>query len=140
MSYLPFSSPETASAEGRMPLNVDCGTIGKTVGFLNMTWLGDEQYVKSGQSATVRINDSLIVPLTTVRYFPDQIKKNCYSFPGVGQGIKILVCAWFYYGNYDGLSSPPTFDLLFNVNSWRTVFLLGRKSFRNLCDGSCHQS
>ncbi|XP_031488628.1 probable LRR receptor-like serine/threonine-protein kinase PAM74 [Nymphaea colorata] len=113
------------SASAQLPLNVDCGTTGKTAGYLSMTWVGDEQYVKSGQSATVRIDDSLIVPLTTLRYFPDQRKKNCYSFPGLGQGIKILVRAWFYYGNYDGLSSPPTFDLLFNGNSWGTVFLSG---------------
>ncbi|KAF3782193.1 Receptor-like protein kinase [Nymphaea thermarum] len=87
-----------------------------------MTWVGDEQYVKSGQSATVRIDHNLIAPLTTLQYFPHQ-KKNCYSFPGVGQGLKILVRAWFYYGNYDGLSSPPTFDLLFNGNSWGRVSL-----------------
>ncbi|KAF3776344.1 hypothetical protein EJ110_NYTH48465 [Nymphaea thermarum] len=86
-----------------------------------MTWVGDEQYVKSGQSATVRIDNQLIPPLTTLRFFPDQRKKNCYSFPGVGQGIKILVRAWFYYGNYDGLSSLPTFDLLFNGNRWDSV-------------------
>ncbi|KAF3776346.1 putative LRR receptor-like serine/threonine-protein kinase [Nymphaea thermarum] len=103
-----------------VPLNVDCGTTGETAGYLNMTWVGDEQYVKSGQSATVRIDNSLIVPLTTLRYFPLR-KKNCYSFPGVGQGLRILVRAWFYYGNYDGLSSPPTFDLLFNGNLWSSV-------------------
>ncbi|XP_031487818.1 putative leucine-rich repeat receptor-like serine/threonine-protein kinase At2g04300 [Nymphaea colorata] len=110
------------SASAQLPLNVDCGTTGKTAGYLSMTWVGDEQYVTSGQSATVRIDHNLIPPLTTLRYFPHQ-RKNCYSFPSVGQGLKILVRAWFYYGNYDGLSSPPTFDLLFNGNSWGTVFL-----------------
>ncbi|XP_031487445.1 putative leucine-rich repeat receptor-like serine/threonine-protein kinase At2g04300 isoform X2 [Nymphaea colorata] len=109
------------SAFAQLPLNVDCGTTGKTAGYLSMTWVGDEQYVTSGQSATVRIDHNRIAPLTTLRYFPDQRKKNCYSFPGVGQGIKILVRTWFYYGNYDGLSSPPTFDLLFNGNPWATV-------------------
>ncbi|XP_031488605.1 probable LRR receptor-like serine/threonine-protein kinase At2g28960 [Nymphaea colorata] len=112
------------SASDQLPLNVDCGTTGSRTGFLNMTWVGDEQYVKSGQSAKVRIDDSVILPLTTLRYFPDQ-RKNCYSFPGVGQGTKILVRALFYYGNYDGLSSPPTFNLLLNGNHWSLVFLSG---------------
>ncbi|XP_031487813.1 probable LRR receptor-like serine/threonine-protein kinase At1g51810 [Nymphaea colorata] len=144
-----FSSTDYGELPGSpVPLNVDCGTTGKTAGYLSMTWVGDEQYVKSSQSATARIEvlsmiwvgdgqyvkpgqsvtgqieNGVIGPLTTLRYFPDQ-RKNCYSFPGVGQGLKILVRAWFYYGNYDGLSSPPTFDLLFNGNNWGTVFLSG---------------
>ncbi|CAN6442436.1 unnamed protein product [Victoria cruziana] len=112
------------SASAQLPVSVDCGTTGKGKGYLGFTWVGDEQYVPSGQSATVRIDDSLMAPLTTLRYFPAG-KKNCYSFPGVGQGIKILVRAWFYYGNYDGRSSPPSFNILFNGNVWSRVFITG---------------
>ncbi|KAF3782192.1 putative LRR receptor-like serine/threonine-protein kinase [Nymphaea thermarum] len=115
---------ETYYRQRTVPVNVDCGTTGKNKGYLGLTWVGDEQYVPSGQSTTVKIDDSLIAPLTTLRYFPSG-KKNCYSFPGVGQGIKILVRAWFYYGNYDGLSSPPTFNVLFNGNLWSPVFMTG---------------
>ncbi|XP_031488627.1 putative leucine-rich repeat receptor-like serine/threonine-protein kinase At2g04300 [Nymphaea colorata] len=114
----------TVFASAQLPVNVDCGTTGKNKGYLGFTWVGDEQYVPSGQSTTVKIDDSLIAPLTTLRYFPSG-KKNCYSFLGVGQGIKILVRAWFYYGNYDGLSSPPTFNVLFNGNLWSPVFMTG---------------
>ncbi|CAN6442419.1 unnamed protein product [Victoria cruziana] len=108
------------SASAQLPLNVDCGTTGKTAGYLSMSWIGDEQYVKSGKSATVQIDESLIPPLTTLRYFPSG-RKNCYSFPGIGAGIKLLVRALFYYGNYDGLGSPPTFNILFNGNLWSPV-------------------
>ncbi|CAN6442425.1 unnamed protein product [Victoria cruziana] len=108
------------SASAQLLLNVDCGTTGKTAGYLSMTWVGDEQYVKSGQSATV-IDESLLPPLTTLRYFPSG-RKNCYSFPG----IKLLVRAWFYYGNYDELGSPPTFNLLFNGNLWSPVIFSGQ--------------
>ncbi|XVF05586.1 hypothetical protein REPUB_Repub05bG0185400 [Reevesia pubescens] len=34
---------------------------------------------------------------------------------------RYLVRAMFLYGNYDGLSKPPTFDLEFDGNKWATV-------------------
>ena len=36
-------------------------------------------------------------------------------------GGRSLVRAIFYYGNYDGLNEPPTFDLYLGVNRWATV-------------------
>ncbi|KAF3776347.1 hypothetical protein EJ110_NYTH48472 [Nymphaea thermarum] len=98
-------------------LNVDCGTTGAAKGYLGLTWAGEEQYVRSGESARVRKDHPQIPVLNTLRYFPTG-KKNCYTFPGVGQGIKIIARASFYNGNYDGLSSPPTFDVFLNGNFW----------------------
>ncbi|PKA58476.1 Uncharacterized protein AXF42_Ash008763 [Apostasia shenzhenica] len=47
-------------------------------------------------------------------------ERNCYSVdvPGGGQ---ILVRASFFYGNYDGRHSPPTFGLEFDGNRWAAV-------------------
>ncbi|XP_006654674.1 putative leucine-rich repeat receptor-like serine/threonine-protein kinase At2g19230 [Oryza brachyantha] len=58
--------------------------------------------------------------LYTVRSFPDGAR-NCYTLPSVVPGSKYLVRARFMYGNYDGLSKPPAFDLYLGVNFWQTV-------------------
>ncbi|KAK1300940.1 Uncharacterized protein QJS10_CPB13g00535 [Acorus calamus] len=73
----------------------------------------------TGKTYTVNAPASLHRSLSTLRAFPD-LRKNCYdiSIPGGGQ---VLVRMWFYYGNYDGKSSPPKFGLIFDGNMWGTV-------------------
>lgn len=51
--------------------------------------------------------------LTTLRYFPTG-ESNCYSNIPVTKGGKVLVKTMFYYGNYDGESSSPTFNVMFD--------------------------
>lgn len=57
--------------------------------------------------------------MTTLRVFTER-KKSCYSITS-DKGSKVLVRASFFYGNYDGKSSPPSFDLQFDGNYWTTV-------------------
>lgn len=51
------------------------------------------------------------------------LKKNCYTITNLNEGERVLVRASFFYGNYDGKNSPPTFDLLFDGNHWETMKL-----------------
>ncbi|KAL1558079.1 putative LRR receptor-like serine/threonine-protein kinaseisoform X1 [Salvia divinorum] len=55
----------------------------------------------------------------TLRVFTTR-NKNCYHIDSVKKG-RVLVRASFYYGNYDGKSLPPKFDLHFDGNFWTTV-------------------
>jgi len=57
--------------------------------------------------------------LHLVRSFPSGAR-NCYKI-NVNSGIKYLIRATFYYGNYDNLNEPPQFDLHFGANVWDTV-------------------
>ncbi|XP_028805526.1 probable LRR receptor-like serine/threonine-protein kinase At5g59680 [Neltuma alba] len=57
--------------------------------------------------------------MSTLRTFPT-LRKNCYTVK-VGKGQKVLIRASFFYGNYDGKDSPPTFQLHFDGNFWATV-------------------
>ncbi|KAK4595073.1 hypothetical protein RGQ29_018717 [Quercus rubra] len=54
-----------------------------------------------------------------LRSFPQGIR-NCYSI-NIMQGTKYLIRGTFFYGNYDGLSKLPQFDLHLGVNKWDTV-------------------
>ena len=62
---------------------------------------------------------TLLDQFNTLRAFTDQ-NKNCYSLPTTTYS-RYFVRAVFFYGNYDGLSNPPTFDLEFDGNKWDTV-------------------
>lgn len=88
----------------------------------NIVWEGDDTLIQNGESRLVKNSSSVSQVMSTLRVFSTR-KKNCYSVD-VDKGIPVLVRASFYYGNYDGRSSPPTFDLQFDGNDWATVTTL----------------
>ncbi|XP_010273297.1 PREDICTED: probable LRR receptor-like serine/threonine-protein kinase At5g59680 [Nelumbo nucifera] len=104
-------------------LNIDCGSLGSFTDANNITWVGDEPYIKSGKSETVPSagNSPVAIQYTTRRVFPTR-NKNCYSID-VGKGERVLLRAYFYYGNCNNseTSSTPTFDLHFDGNRWGKV-------------------
>ncbi|GKF42432.1 malectin-like carbohydrate-binding domain-containing protein, partial [Tanacetum coccineum] len=59
-----------------------------------------------------------VLDLNSITWTPDE---NLVSNGDARTGDKVLVRASFNYGNYDGLSNPPTFDLHFDGNFWATV-------------------
>ncbi|KAF3781586.1 Activin receptor type-2A [Nymphaea thermarum] len=102
-------------------LSIDCGDPwGTRTDDLGIKWVGDGGYVNTGKTAKVQVNNSYYGEEQTLRYFPSQ-KRSCYVIPGVNRGRKHMVRAHFFYGNYDGKSSPPSFDLQFDGNNWANV-------------------
>ncbi|KAF7850232.1 hypothetical protein BT93_L5716 [Corymbia citriodora subsp. variegata] len=97
-------------------ISINCGATG-TLTENSIQWVDDHAYIKTGQPQEAYAPPSEV--LGTLRAFPTG-KKNCYTV-NVDGGSKILVRASFYYGDYDSLSSPPTFDLLLDGNHWATV-------------------
>lgn len=85
-----------------------------------MPWFSDDAFIQSGKNGFIRDDKDLdMYALYTLRYFPKGTK-SCYNLPLERKG-KYLVRAGFYYGNYDGLSKPPVFDLEINGNILLTV-------------------
>ncbi|KAF8053509.1 hypothetical protein N665_1408s0001, partial [Sinapis alba] len=99
-------------------VNIDCGTSSSSVDANNIKWVGDKDFITSGESATVS-STTVEKALTTLRYFPTG-ESNCYKFP-VTKGGKVLVRTMFYYGNYDGKSSSPSFSVVFEGKHRGTV-------------------
>ncbi|XP_044372160.1 senescence-induced receptor-like serine/threonine-protein kinase [Triticum aestivum] len=56
----------------------------------------------------------------TLRSFPVG-KRNCYTLGSLVPGLKYLIRARFFYGNYDGFNYQPFFDLYVGVDFWMTV-------------------
>ncbi|KAL0436840.1 UNVERIFIED_CONTAM: hypothetical protein Sradi_0391900 [Sesamum radiatum] len=100
-------------------LSIDCGSSDSYKDDNLIVWTGDDEYVQGGESRSVQSSNSISRVMDTLRVFTTR-KKNCYHIGSVRQG-RVLVRATFYYGNYDGQSAPPTFDLQFDGNHWATV-------------------
>ncbi|KAK4408557.1 putative LRR receptor-like serine/threonine-protein kinase [Sesamum angolense] len=109
----------TLSVSADVSVSIDCGSSDSYKDDNLIVWTGDDGYVQGGESHSVQSSNSISRVMDTLRVFTTQ-KKNCYHIDSVRQG-RVLVRASFYYGNYDGKSSPPTFDLQFDGNHWATV-------------------
>nr|DAD41172.1 TPA_asm: hypothetical protein HUJ06_015495 [Nelumbo nucifera] len=97
-------------------VSIDCGSSESYVDDNNIRWVGDDAYIKTGENRTVENADSVrLREYRTLRVFSD--KRNCYSID-VPKGERVIVRAKFHYGNYDGNSSSPVFDLQFDGNKW----------------------
>ncbi|CAH8356539.1 unnamed protein product [Eruca vesicaria subsp. sativa] len=94
-------------------INIDCGSTGSYVDSNNVTWVGDKGFVTTGEP--MKLPNVVTKPLNTLRYFPTG-QTNCYTNIPVTKRQKTLVRTKFYYENYDGNFSPPSFDLVYDGN------------------------
>ncbi|KAH6810452.1 hypothetical protein C2S51_024214 [Perilla frutescens var. frutescens] len=99
-------------------LSIDCGSSTPFKDEYGIDWVGDDKYVQNGESRSVKPSNSFNHVADTLRVFTTR-NKNCYHIDSVKKG-RVLVRASFFYGNYDGKSSPPTFALHFDGNEWTT--------------------
>lgn len=85
-----------------------------------LEWDVDLDYTQTGSNKVVQ-NGTSREEWNTLRFFPNNTQENCYIVPAETQIIRYIIRAGFYYGNYDGLSSPPTFNLFINDVKWKTI-------------------
>ncbi|TVU20516.1 hypothetical protein EJB05_36728, partial [Eragrostis curvula] len=107
-------------------ISIDCGLPGTAsyTGATNLTYVPDADFIDdagSNRNISVEyITPKLAKLYHNVRSFPDGAR-NCYTLRSLVSGLKYLVRGIFMYGNYDGLSRLPVFDLYIGVNWWTTV-------------------
>ncbi|KAI3834170.1 hypothetical protein MKW98_018220 [Papaver atlanticum] len=113
-------------------MSIDCGSssLKPYTDKNSLVWVGDDQYVQTGETRSVKTKDlpSVWDPhvMGTLREFRTR-NKNCYSLDVDNKAEDSTSVEWvfirasFYYGNYDNKSTPPTFHLQFNGNNWTQV-------------------
>lgn len=105
-----------------MFVSIDCGSSSDSyVDHNSIKWIGDETLIQNGESHVVKDTSAVSHVLSTLRAFTTR-KKNCYAIEAE-KGEKVLLRTIFHYGNYDGKSSPPSFELHADGNYWDTVQL-----------------
>ncbi|XP_031389392.1 receptor-like protein kinase At3g21340 isoform X2 [Punica granatum] len=107
-------------------ISIDCGAANPNNDpDLNIYYETDDGFVDSGHNQQVSSDfmyGRLRQSSKTLRVFPNGTR-NCYTIRPTsgGNSSKYLIRAAFLYGNYDGQSQPPTFDLYIGVNYWATI-------------------
>ncbi|KAF3492642.1 hypothetical protein DY000_02052052 [Brassica cretica] len=103
-------------------ISLDCGLPSNeppyNEQFTNLTYISDANFIQGGKTGYIQNNSetvSVSKPNRVLRYFPVGIR-NCYSL-SVTQDTKYLIRTVFVYGNYDGLNSPPRFDLYLGTST-----------------------
>ncbi|KAG2259574.1 hypothetical protein Bca52824_078868 [Brassica carinata] len=91
-------------------INIDCGASESD---LRSSWVGDEGFITTGKPFT--IPGQKYNPLRSLRSFPSDQLINCYRNIPATRRRKTLVRTAFYYGNYDGKSSPPSFTVIYDL-------------------------
>ncbi|KAK3135027.1 hypothetical protein QOZ80_5BG0413720 [Eleusine coracana subsp. coracana] len=111
-------------------ISIDCGFPEKgsyVDGTTKLTYVSDDGFIDIGANHNISaefINPGFTKRFLNVRSFPDAAR-SCYTLGSLAPGSKYLFRATFMYGNYDGLNSPPVFDLYLGVNFWQTMNLTG---------------
>ncbi|XP_059656278.1 uncharacterized protein At1g24485-like isoform X2 [Cornus florida] len=111
-----------ASSYGRFQdLCIDCGAYSETpdTNKSYILWQTDEKFIKTGDNKFLSSSHTQF-QMNTLRFFPKG-RKNCYTLPFYDVDAKYFFRAGFYYGNYDGLSNPPSFYLEIDGNLWANV-------------------
>ncbi|KAF0933677.1 hypothetical protein E2562_018906 [Oryza meyeriana var. granulata] len=119
-----FSSVSVAQMPGFQ--SIDCGGSGNYTDELGLDWMADDPYVGGGAGTAATISapssQSQRRPYTTVRYFPADGRKYCYTV-GVRPRTRYLLRASFLYGNFDGSRVFPEFDLYVGASRWSTIVI-----------------
>ncbi|WKA00820.1 hypothetical protein VitviT2T_019140 [Vitis vinifera] len=119
-AYFVFYFADLASTRVQGWWSIDCGSSSSHVVDGSISWEIDTNYTKADSNRRVPQNQA-VEEMNTLRFFPNQTDNNCYVIPLKFPGFNHIVRAGFYYGNYDGLSKPPTFDLKLDRENWTTV-------------------
>ncbi|XP_044392125.1 probable LRR receptor-like serine/threonine-protein kinase At1g51810 [Triticum aestivum] len=105
-------------------LSIDCGLDAKFRGrkdtYTDIDYVSDSPYVDGGENHKVAAEfDTSATPedRRTLRSFPSGLR-NCYTLP-TESGAKYLVRMVFFYGDYDGKTSP-SFEVHLGSNYWDT--------------------
>ncbi|XP_051130694.1 probable LRR receptor-like serine/threonine-protein kinase At1g67720 isoform X2 [Andrographis paniculata] len=100
-------------------VSLDCGGTDNHTDELGIEWSSDN-YMSRGQIATISVANETRRQYTTLRYFPADDNKYCYTL-SVVRRTRYLVRSTFLYGNFDDNNVYPKFDVSFGATHWATI-------------------
>ncbi|XP_065875391.1 probable LRR receptor-like serine/threonine-protein kinase At5g48740 [Euphorbia lathyris] len=96
-------------------LSLSCGGASDYTDSSTISWVSDNEYIKTGNTSTISA-----IP---IRFFPDKQSRNCYKLPLSNSSSLTLLRAQFVYKNYDNLRKPPVFSVSIGTAIVATVNL-----------------
>uniref|UniRef100_A0A3B6KH70 non-specific serine/threonine protein kinase n=1 Tax=Triticum aestivum TaxID=4565 RepID=A0A3B6KH70_WHEAT len=103
-------------------ISLDCGGADDYTDGIGIQWTSDAKLVFGGQATNLPVQNQLQKQYSTLRYFPADNSKYCYTM-NVRTRTRYLVRASFLYGNFDNSNVYPKFDLSLGATPWSTVII-----------------
>ncbi|XP_042049904.1 probable LRR receptor-like serine/threonine-protein kinase At1g67720 isoform X1 [Salvia splendens] len=111
------------ASTAQMPgfVSLDCGGSNNFTDEIGLEWSPDN-YILTGDIATISVANETRKQYKTLRYFPADDNKYCYTFNVVSR-TRYLIRATFLYGNFDSNNVYPKFDISFGPTHWGTIVI-----------------
>ena len=100
---------------------MDCGGTEKFTDELGLHWTPDDK-LTYGQISTISVANETRKQYTTLRHFPADSRKYCYTLEVVSR-TRYLLRASFLYGNFDNNNVYPKFDISVGATHWSTIVI-----------------
>lgn len=110
-------------SHAQMPgfVSLDCGGTESFTDDIGLQWVPDNQF-RFGGTANISIPDETRKQYKTLRHFPVDERKYCYTL-NVTSRTRYLVRATFLYGNFDSNNVYPKFDISMGPTPWSTIVI-----------------
>lgn len=102
-------------------VSLDCGGKENFTDELGLVWTSDANLIY-GETAIVSVTNETRKQYTTLRHFPADSRKYCYTL-GVISRTRYLLRATFLYGNFDNNNVYPKFDISVGATHWSTIVI-----------------
>ena len=107
-------------------VSIDCGGSETYTDDIGLVWTPDSQFIY-GEAANISVPNENRKQYKTVRYFPADNRKYCYTF-NVTIRTRYLVRTSFLYGNFDRSNVYPKFDISIGASHWSTIVIYDEKA------------
>ncbi|CAN8316790.1 unnamed protein product [Cochlearia groenlandica] len=110
----------SSSAQAPGFVSIDCGGEEQFTDELGLKWSPDTHLINGGETAKLSSLNESKTQYTTLRHFPADTRKYCYSL-NVTTRSRYLLRATFLYGNFDRNNVYPKFDISLGATHWDTI-------------------
>ncbi|XP_039161382.1 probable LRR receptor-like serine/threonine-protein kinase At1g67720 [Eucalyptus grandis] len=111
--------PSTAQMPGFVSL--DCGGSQSFTDEIGLKWTPDDHFT-FGERTNVSLTNETRTQYTTLRYFPADDRKYCYTL-NVTTRTRYLIRATFLYGDFDSNNVYPNFEISLGPTFWSTIVI-----------------
>ncbi|BAT85682.1 hypothetical protein VIGAN_04325400 [Vigna angularis var. angularis] len=117
----PLHSPFSSAQIMQGFVSLDCGGTTEFTDEIDLRWTPDNK-LTYGQTSTISVANETRKQYTTLRHFPADSRKYCYTLDVVSR-TRYLLRASFLYGNFDNNNVYPKFDISVGATHWSTIVI-----------------
>ncbi|KAI3965091.1 hypothetical protein MKX01_014022 [Papaver californicum] len=114
-------SIHTTNAQMSGFVSLNCGGKENFTDSIGLEWKSDNRF-SFGERATISVPNETRRQYMSVRYFPENARKYCYTLD-VNPRTRYLIRTTFLYGNFDNSNVYPKFDVSIGATHWSTIVI-----------------